>query len=215
MSLRFTILGVLSMRPMTGYDLKRTFDSSVRHFWSADQAAIYRALSELENDGLLLHKRVAQAPRPDRKVFQVTDAGIRALDAWLALPVEAAPRRDPLLVKLFFANRLSPAALRALLQAELDALEAELGTFSGFVAQMAAHAGGVDQAQKAAMAGPLMTLTNGVQLGGAYRTWLRDLLRSEARGELTVEHLLARLQPDGGDGEGAIASSDPPTNLTK
>jgi DNA-binding PadR family transcriptional regulator len=66
MSLRQAILGFLSIRPLSGYDLKRTFDQSVRHFWSADQAAIYRMLGELEADGLVEYERIAQETRPDR-----------------------------------------------------------------------------------------------------------------------------------------------------
>ena len=62
MSLRHTILGFLSIRPMSGYRLKRYFEASVRHFWTADQAAIYRALAELTSEQLVEHERVAQTP---------------------------------------------------------------------------------------------------------------------------------------------------------
>jgi DNA-binding PadR family transcriptional regulator len=113
MSLRFTILGFLSIRPLTGYDLKRYFDASVRHFWSADQAAIYRTLGELAGDGLVEHERIAQQTRPDRKVYHATPAGLAALDAWLATPAPPVARREPLLVKLFFTGRLAPSARRA------------------------------------------------------------------------------------------------------
>ena len=36
MSLKHAILGFLSLQPMTGYDLKKAFDQSVRHFWPAN-----------------------------------------------------------------------------------------------------------------------------------------------------------------------------------
>lgn len=193
MSLRCVVLGFLSIRPMTGYDLKRTFDASIRHFWSADQAAIYRALSELEEEGLVRHERISQDTRPDRKVFQVTDTGLRHLDDWLVVPVQPMPRREPLLVKLFFASRLDAFAFRALLQTELARVENELSVFAETVTDLQARAPAVD-ADQAVMLGPLLTLTNGVGLGIAYRAWLRKLLLKEKRGELTVENLLADLQ---------------------
>jgi hypothetical protein len=44
MSLEFAILGFLNYQPYSGYDLKKIFDTSVRHFWPADQSQIYRTL---------------------------------------------------------------------------------------------------------------------------------------------------------------------------
>ena len=52
MALARIILGLLALAPMTGYDLKRHFDSSVRHFWWADKAQIYRTLATLVAGGL-------------------------------------------------------------------------------------------------------------------------------------------------------------------
>ncbi|MGD0004493.1 MAG: PadR family transcriptional regulator, partial [Anaerolineaceae bacterium] len=40
MSLDYAILGFLSYKPFSGYDLKKVFDNSVRHFWYADQSQI-------------------------------------------------------------------------------------------------------------------------------------------------------------------------------
>ena len=196
MSLRFTILGFLSIRPMSGYDLKRTFDRSVRHFWSADQAAIYRMLAELEHDALVAHERVAQDTRPDRKVFRATATGLTQLDEWLQKPTAAAPRREPLLVKLFFAGRLEPMAIHALIRAELDAVESELGDLATYVAGMEALASTSDgdpDTQRAIL-GPLLTLTNGARLGMAYREWLRTLERMVQDKTLSVASLLDDLR---------------------
>ena len=45
MSLGHAILGFLNREPMTGYDLKtRCFDDDAAHFWTADQAQVYRTL---------------------------------------------------------------------------------------------------------------------------------------------------------------------------
>jgi len=52
MSLEFAILGFLNYQPYTGYDLKKIFDTSIRHFWPADQSQIYRTLARLTEQGL-------------------------------------------------------------------------------------------------------------------------------------------------------------------
>jgi len=190
MSLRYTILGFLSIQPMSGYDLKRYFDASVRHFWSADQAAIYRALGDLDSEGLVVHERVPQTTRPDRKVFHLTPAGMSALDEWLATPAVPVARREPLLVKLFFSGRLAPERLRHVLEAELQAVDAELEGFRQIVASIRSDPGTTDEAT---LVGPLITLTNGVTAGIAHRDWLRGLLDRERAGTLTVAALFDQL----------------------
>jgi DNA-binding PadR family transcriptional regulator len=191
MSLRHALLGFLSIRPLSGYDLKRYFDASVRHFWTADQAAIYRALGDLEAEALVRHERIAQSSRPDRKVFHLTEAGRAALDTWLATPTPSIPRREPLLVQLFFAGRIAPEALRDLLRAELAASEAELAGFRGIVAAVEAEQASLDEATQV---GPLMTITNGVRAALAQRDWLRGLLERQDAGTLTVANLLDELR---------------------
>lgn len=182
----------LSIQPLSGYDLKRYFDASVRHFWSADQAAIDRALAALVAEQLVAHERVAQETRPDRKVYHLSAARRTELDRWLATPAASPPCREPLLVKLFLAGRLSPDALRSVLTAELAAVEGELAGYREILAQIEAEPA---PAPDAVQVGPLITLTtNGGALAVAQRDWLRRLLtRHEAR-QLTVGALVAELR---------------------
>ena len=69
MSLEFAILGFLNYHPYTGYDLKKIFDTSIRHFWPADQSQIYRTLARLTENGWAEMEKVPQDDRPDRKVY--------------------------------------------------------------------------------------------------------------------------------------------------
>jgi DNA-binding PadR family transcriptional regulator len=106
-------LGFLSYKPFTGYELKKMFDGSVRHFWSADQSQIYRTLSKLTEAGLAEVERVEQLDRPDRKVYQITPAGSAAFLEWLRGPFpQQEPKSGPL-VQVFFSARLSDAELLA------------------------------------------------------------------------------------------------------
>ncbi len=205
MSLRYAILGFLTIRPLSGYDIKRFFDNSVRHFWSADQAAIYRTLADLESDQLVEHERVEQQTRPDRKLYHIMPAGVAELDAWLVSPAAAVVRREPLLLKLFFTNRLGAAGLSVVVASELAAVDAQLAEFKALLAsiehdraEMLEQLGdGEDAAAyRKVLVGPLITLTNGARLGVAYRDWLRELKQAHEQDTLTDTALLKALHRD-------------------
>ncbi len=91
MSLEHAILGFLNYHPYSGYDLKKIFDTSVQHFWPADQSQIYRTLNRLTEQGYAQVEKVDQENRPDRKVYHITAdgraellqvAGGSAADGW-------------------------------------------------------------------------------------------------------------------------------------
>ena len=75
MSLEHAILGFLNYRPFSGYDLKKVFDSSVRHFWAADQSQIYRTLARMAKKGFAEQEIIEQTDRPTRKLYHITAEG--------------------------------------------------------------------------------------------------------------------------------------------
>ena len=107
MSLEYAILGFLNYRPLSGYDLKKVFDNSVRHFWPADQSQIYRTLARLAQQGYVEQEIVRGLDHPDRKEYRITPAGREALRAWLLNPLPAQDLRIPELIQVFFAGQLS------------------------------------------------------------------------------------------------------------
>jgi DNA-binding PadR family transcriptional regulator len=108
------ILGMLSWRPMSGYEIKALVDKSTRFFWAASYGQIYPELRRLSAAGLIEGKADPQGGRR-RNVYRLTPAGRRELEAWLAVDAEAFELRDEGLLKLFFAEAGGIAdALRAL-----------------------------------------------------------------------------------------------------
>lgn len=104
MSLKHAILGFLEIRPLSGYDLKKGFDGSVRHFWPADQAQIYRTLTKLSDTGLVSVELVPQEGKPDRKVYHITENGRSELHTWLASTLPPTSEREPQMVRIFFSG---------------------------------------------------------------------------------------------------------------
>jgi DNA-binding PadR family transcriptional regulator len=113
MSLEYAVLGFLNYHPYTGYDLKKIFDTSVEHFWHADQSQIYRTLARLTSQGFVQMEKIPQEERPDRKVYTITEAGRDALLRWLTGPTGMdGPHSSPL-VQVFFAGQLSDGEVLA------------------------------------------------------------------------------------------------------
>lgn len=112
MSLAHAILGLLTVAPMTGYDLKtQAFDNTIAHFWQADQAQIYRTLSAMVDDGWVESTLEVQEGRPNRKVYHITDAGREELRRWLHTEQPLPVYREPFLVQMFFAGALDTATI--------------------------------------------------------------------------------------------------------
>jgi DNA-binding PadR family transcriptional regulator len=164
------ILGFLALAPMTGYDLKRHFDSTVGHFWSADRAQIYRALAKLVADGHAEVETVAGSGAPDRQEHRVTDAGRAALAAWLAGDPERHVDRDPFLARVFFGADLTPDALRALLARRRAEAETRLSDYTRLRSATATDTGSGTGTRAERLR--LATLDNGIAHLRAELTWL-------------------------------------------
>ncbi len=113
MSLEFAVLGFLNYHPYTGYDLKKIFDTSVQHFWHADQSQIYRTLARLTEQGYVRMEKVPQDDRPGRKVYTITEAGRSELISWLSAPPPMGEPHSSSLVQVFFAGNLSDEEILA------------------------------------------------------------------------------------------------------
>ncbi len=182
MVLRHLVLGLLTIQPMTGYDLKRAFDSSVRHFWAADRSQLYRTLTALVDAGLADVEVVPQESYPDRKVHRITEAGRAALRGWLASPLEPEDSRDPFLGRIFFADQLDEDGVAALLasrraQAEetIAVLVAEETRVAAITAEDGPDPSGVRGTLGLALR--LATLRNGLAHARAELAWLDETER--------------------------------------
>ncbi|GMQ96226.1 MAG: hypothetical protein BMS9Abin14_753 [Gammaproteobacteria bacterium] len=115
MDVKTLCLGVLTLRDMTGYEIKKHFEQSFAHFFVAGYGSIYPALSELTRLGMVICQDVPQDKRPDKKVYSISDAGRAQLAAALA---ETPPRhkvRSEFLVLLYFAHLMSAERLAEVL----------------------------------------------------------------------------------------------------
>ena len=120
MSLNHAILGFLRYGPRTGYDLKKVFDVSVRHFWPAQQSQIYQSLGKLTENGFVECEVISQTDRPNRKLFHITQEGQTELHRWLAEPQAEKPARAQFLIQVFFAGGLTDEEILKILASKAD-----------------------------------------------------------------------------------------------
>jgi DNA-binding PadR family transcriptional regulator len=114
------ILACLTERPMTGYELAKTFDASIGFFWKADHQQIYRELSKLRDRGHVQAREVVQSGKPNKLVYTLTPGGKAALKHWAARPSVPASIKDDLLVRLYALDSVDIEPLRADLMARLE-----------------------------------------------------------------------------------------------
>ncbi|WP_170286093.1 PadR family transcriptional regulator [Nocardioides rubriscoriae] len=112
------VLGLLMDGPATGWDLARVADRSIAHFWPVTRAHIYAELPKLAARGLATATEVPQVGAPDRRVYEVTEAGREAFARWLAeVDLTEERGRQPLQLQLFFAAYADTGRLTGLLDA--------------------------------------------------------------------------------------------------
>lgn len=133
MSLQNALLGVLSIRPMSGYDVKKFFDRIVGMIWNANHAQIYRVLSRMEGDGLVKQESIPQNGKPTKKVYSLTSQGQAELRRWLEQPVVVPDMKDEFMLWFFFSDRMDRTKARERLvearglnQGRLETLETVL-----------------------------------------------------------------------------------------
>lgn len=181
MSLDHAILGFLSERPRSGYDLKtRCFDGEVGAFWTADQAQVYRTLDRLQRAKLVSVTRRRQSGKPDRKIYEITYAGREQLAAWLASAAPTPLLRDAFFLQLYFGASLDDDSLLDVLAARRDSHQARLESLRSDSARLAAEH---------TLSPRAMTLRQTAYDGAISREraaidWLDDCIEAVAQGAL-------------------------------
>ncbi len=113
MSVRHSLLALLSAGAMHGYGLKTEFEAATVDVWPLNVGQVYTTLGRLERDGLV----TAEADAEGQKVYEITEAGRDELRRWFDTPVqrEVIPRQE-LAIKLVFAMRSGLADVAAVVQ---------------------------------------------------------------------------------------------------
>jgi DNA-binding PadR family transcriptional regulator len=106
MSVRHSLLALLSEGPKYGFQLRQEFEASTGDVWPLNVGQVYTTLQRLERDGYAESDGVDVDER--QRNFRITQKGEEELSHWLRTPPDLSePPRDELVIKILVASRLS------------------------------------------------------------------------------------------------------------
>lgn len=163
------ILGLLSHENLTGYEIKKRIDSTLKFFWGASFGSIYPTLKELVENGFAVRSDTAEHDR-NKITYSITEQGRQHLKNWLEIPVEKDEIRYETLLKLFFADEArEKIAMRhienfeARIKGELPVLIGAVKTLEGVCDE--------NSTENSAHLYYLLTARFGVKVYEAYLEW--------------------------------------------
>jgi PadR family transcriptional regulator AphA len=160
------LLGMISLQPSTGYDLKRRFATTSLGVYQPSSGTLYPALERLERRGLLASEALPQAGhgRPRRR-YRLTDEGRQAHLDWLRQPI----------VPETVAQDLGLHLLRFVMMAQVLPMETVIGfltslraALAGLVGALERQAGAIDAA---ANPYPALAVEHGLAVHRASLAW--------------------------------------------
>lgn len=101
------ILGLLSLSPMTGYELQQFIKQNLSLICSHSAGSVQAALHKLTQEGCISAVETTQGKRR-KKTFSITEAGREAFSRWVAQPMQADRVKNMELSRLFFLGLARP-----------------------------------------------------------------------------------------------------------
>lgn len=181
-----SLLGLLSQRPMSGYEMRQVMERSTSNFWTESYGQIYPALRRLVKDGLATVEEQSKDGRA-KKVYKLTDAGERRLKKWLGVETRPQVSRNELLLKVYFGDRAEPGAIAAQVVAERERCEDELERYEAALMRME-----TEHARHPALAYWKMTVRCGVLQAKATIAWCDEtFVELEKRGLISKPRIFS------------------------
>ena len=167
--MNLVILGLLDHEDLTGYDIKKRIDGSLRYFWKGSFGSIYPALSSLEENGLIKKvKGKSSSTGREKIVYKITAAGRKNLLAWLSESKSSNSLKYETLLKLYFGgvadNEVSIATITEF-EKEVEADLAVLNTYKKNLNKV------LDERDHVFF---YLTVTFGIETYEAYLRWCED-----------------------------------------
>jgi DNA-binding PadR family transcriptional regulator len=169
----YVILAGLVRTPRSGYDLTQWMQRETSHYFTVGHNRVYPALSELERDGLVVHKVVPSDRGPERKVYSITEAGREALLSWVDSPPIERQVRDEQLVKVLCYGFLPTERALARLEEIKTLREEKLARYEGYRRGLEVELREGRISEKTYL-GTLLTLRRGIGAERSYVEWCEE-----------------------------------------
>lgn len=162
------ILGLLSHEELTGYEIKKRMDTTLKYFWGASYGSIYPTLNGLVDRGLA-QKRAGTENKRNKLIYTITEDGREYLRNWLTMPVEKDELRYETLLKLFFGDEAGASQTLLHIEAFQEKTEKELQYLLAAVETLKKV-----KEEDSAHQYYLLTVEFGIRTYQAYLEWCRE-----------------------------------------
>ncbi|MBI2911829.1 MAG: PadR family transcriptional regulator [Chloroflexi bacterium] len=128
------LLGLLSARPMHGYELLKHFlpGSDLGDLYHLEMGQLYALLHRLEGEELVEAELIPQGTRPPRKVYRLSPQGRAAFQDWVTTPVrKVRDLRIEFLLKLYFARQIGRMPALSLVASQIAVCHQEMERLDG------------------------------------------------------------------------------------
>ncbi|MDQ4090666.1 MAG: PadR family transcriptional regulator [Actinomycetota bacterium] len=140
--LALAVLTCFLERPMHPYEVAQTLRARAKHeSIRLNYGSLYGVVEALEKRQLITARETVRAGRrPERTIYEITDAGLREMADWLSELV-AAPVKEYLQFEaaLSLLPALPPEEALAALRQRCDTLEIEIATLDGAIRSAQSH----------------------------------------------------------------------------
>ena len=164
------LVGLVCLSPASGYDLKRIFAVTPMGVYQPSSGSLYPALRRLEGKGMVKALDGAGESARHRRVYEPTQAGRAAHEAWLRTPVEASTVARDLGLHLMRFVMMEHASSREEVLGFLGNLKDALAAFTAGLERYAGATAQLDDRH------PGLALDHGLAVYRARLRWTRHAI---------------------------------------
>jgi len=171
-TLSYALLGLLARKELSGYDLAQQMKRRMSQMWSALPSQIYPELGRLEAQDLVQHHVVEQQDyRPDKKVYEITEAGREALRQWVMAPTPISTIRDEFILKAYSLWLADPEQAIAQFREHEQAHRKQLAEHEELLARLTREWGDALEQGDSPLFGSSLVLHYAIDRERIYVTW--------------------------------------------
>lgn len=114
---QYAILGMLSLKPMSAYDMRKFSKQSIGFFWNESYGNLHKNIQTLNEEGYI---QIESQLHDQRKtiVYEITKLGLTTLNDWLTVKPKDTVFKSEMLFKIFFASKQTHQELLKHLEAQ-------------------------------------------------------------------------------------------------
>ncbi|MEJ9306463.1 PadR family transcriptional regulator [Priestia megaterium] len=120
------ILGLLSKKSMSGYDIKLVFQEVFAHFFDGSYGMIYPTLKTLEKEGKIEKEVIVQEGKPNKNKYHITEEGREEFQMYMTQKVDDEILYSDFLLRMYFGEYSSMEQLQQWIVEEINKKEDDI-----------------------------------------------------------------------------------------